>query len=55
MFGRHPRLAVDANLGLNTDDIDAKYKNEYARKLRELLASSYHKAKEIANRTAKVT
>ncbi|KAH3747333.1 hypothetical protein DPMN_181758 [Dreissena polymorpha] len=29
----------------NTDDIGAKYKNEYARKLRERLASSYHKEK----------
>jgi hypothetical protein len=54
MFGRHPRLAIDALLGLNTDDIHAKFTNEYARKLRERLIDAYKKAKETATKTAEV-
>jgi len=54
MFGRHPRLAIDALLGLNTDDINAKLTNEFARKLRERLIDAYKKAKETATKTAEV-
>lgn len=52
MFGRQPKLAVDALLGLNTDDISAKSKNEYVRKLRDRLSLAYKKAKENALSTA---
>lgn len=54
MFGRQPKLAVDALLGLNTDDISAKSKNEYVRKLRERLTTAYRKAKDTALKTADV-
>jgi len=54
MFGRHPRLAIDALLGLHFDDINARYANEYTRKLRQRLTTSYQKAKEIASKTAEI-
>ena len=41
MFGRHPRLAIDALLGLHFDDINARYANEYTRTLRQRLTTSY--------------
>lgn len=52
MFGRQPKLAVDALLGLGGDEITAKTKNEYARKLRERLTSAYEKARETALKAA---
>jgi len=52
LFGRHPKLAIDAFLGLSTGDEMAKDKNEFIRKLKERLASSYEKAKEAAQKAA---
>ena len=54
MFGRHPKLAVDALLGLSGDDISAKSKNEYAMKLRGRLTEAYRKASEAAMRAADI-
>ena len=51
MFGRHPRLAVDAFLGLTPD---ATSKTEYVRKLKERLDFAYIKAAEEAKRSAAV-
>ncbi|KAH3848465.1 hypothetical protein DPMN_090830 [Dreissena polymorpha] len=52
--GRHPRLAIDALLCLHCDDINARYANEYTRKLRQCLTTSYRKAKEITSKTAEI-
>ena len=52
MFGRHPRLAIDAFLGLTPDTISAKQKTEYARKLKECLHFAYRAAEKIAKMSA---
>ena len=52
MFGRHPKLAIDALLGLSLENNGSKSWNEYVRKLRDRLASAYKKAKESAIQTA---
>ena len=52
MFGRHPRLAIDAFLGLTPDDLSAPSQTEYVRKLRERLHFAYKKAKEAAKQSA---
>jgi hypothetical protein len=52
MFGRHPKLAIDALLGLNFDEIQSKSRNEYVKKLKDRLTYSYAKAKEAAEDTA---
>ena len=44
MFGRHPRLSIDAFLGLSPDPLSARQQTEYARKLCECLAFAYHAA-----------
>jgi transposase InsO family protein len=54
MFGRHPRLAIDALLGLHFEDVNARYANEYTRKLHKRLTTSYQKAKEMASKTAEM-
>ena len=48
MFGRHPRLAIDAFLGLSPDAMSAKHQTEYARKLRERIAFAYRAAQKTA-------
>ena len=53
MFGRHPRLAIDAFLGLSPDALSCKDKTEYVRKLRERLHYAYQKAREEAVKSAK--
>ena len=53
MFGRHPRLAIDAFLGLSPDALSCKDKTEYVRKLRERLHYAYQKAREEADKSAK--
>ena len=53
MFGRHPRLAIDALLGLQNDNISEKYTQEYARKLKTRLTEAYNKAKTTALETSK--
>ena len=50
MFGRHPRLAIDAFLGLTPDTVSAANQTEYARKLRERLDFAYKTAQEAAKR-----
>ena len=54
MFGRHPRLAVDAFLGLTPDALSSTSKTEYVRKLKERLDFAYIKAAEEAKRSAAV-
>ena len=54
MFGRHPRLAVDAFLGLTPDALSSTSKTEYVRKLKERLDFAYVKAAEEAKRSASV-
>ena len=46
MFGRHPRLAIDAFLGLSPDALSCTDKTEYVRKLCERLHYADQKAKE---------
>lgn len=53
MFGRHARLVVDVFLGIPTDDVKAKFKNKYSRKLRVRLANAYKKTREDVQKTAK--
>ena len=48
MFGRHPRLAIDAFLGLSPDTLSAKKQTEYARKLQERLHFAYRTAQKAA-------
>ena len=52
MFGRHPRLAIDAFLGLTPDTMSAKDKTEYARKLKERLEFAYRTAEKAARKSA---
>ena len=55
MFGQHPRLAIDAFLGLSPDTLSAKKQTEYARKLQERLHFAYRTAEKAAklNQTSK--
>jgi len=48
MFGRHPRLAIDAFLGFPTDSLNAHTQSEYVAKLQERLRFAYDKARAIA-------
>ena len=48
MFGRHPRLVIDAFLGLKS--VDHKGHKDYADKLRERLKHAYKKATEEAQK-----
>ena len=50
MFGRHPRLAIDAFFGLCSDHTIAT-KQMYVRKLRQRLNFAYQKASRAAKRT----
>ena len=52
MFRRHPRLAIDAFLGLSRDPLSAKHQTEYARKLRERLQFAYRTAQKAAQKSA---
>ena len=45
MFGRHPRLVIDAFLGLPTDQSIEGAQTEYVVKLRDRLANAYKKAR----------
>ena len=44
MLGQHPRLAVDAFLGLPSNNLIAKSKQDYSDKLKEQLYTAYGKA-----------
>ena len=48
MFGRHPRLAIDAFLGLPSNNPIAKSKQDYSDKLKEQLHTAYDKASKEA-------
>ena len=50
MFGRHPRLAIDAFLGLSPDAMSSANQTEHVRKLRERLDFAYKTAQEAAKR-----
>ena len=50
MFGRHPRLANDAFLGLSPDAMSSANQTEHVRKLRERLDFAYKMAQEVAKR-----
>jgi hypothetical protein len=52
MFGRHPRLAIDAFLGLPTDGLSSSIHSEYVIKLNDRLRSAYAKARETAVKTS---
>ena len=50
MFERHPRLAVDAYLGINTsEDPVIRYKEHYATKLKNRLQFAYKKPRKVLN------
>jgi len=51
MLGRHPKLAIDAMLGLTANDDTFTSSHEYIRKLRERLSHAYKKAEDIAKKT----
>ena len=50
MFGRHPRLAIDAFLGLNSDSLNSTSQTKYMRKLRDRLSFAYQKAREVSKK-----
>ena len=52
MFGRHPRLAVDAFFGLDTTRDTPRNQAEYVHKLKSRLQFAYHKAAEEAGKRA---
>ena len=52
MFGRHPRLAVDAFLGLPQDSEATTVHQDYVDKLKHRLTSAYEKASEEAKKSA---
>jgi transposase InsO family protein len=54
MFGRHPKLAIDAFLGLSSNNENNKDQHEYIRKLKNRLQNSYKKAEETARNAAKI-
>ena len=54
MFGRHPRLAIDAFLGITPDTLSSTKSTEYVRKLRQRLDFAYRKAREQAKKTGAV-
>ncbi len=53
MFGRHPRLAIDAFLGLRPDEMHATRSSEYIRKLSDRLDKAYAEATKEAKKSAK--
>ena len=53
MFGRHPRLAIDAYLGLNSSqDSECTSREHYASKLKKRLHFAYKVASKEANKNA---
>lgn len=52
MFGRHPRLAVDAYLGLNSEDQSISSKDHYVTKLKKRLHFAYKVASKEAEKSA---
>ena len=54
MFGRHPRLAFDAFLGIIHDTLSSTKSTEYVSKLRQRLKFAYKEAQEQAKKTGAV-
>ena len=52
MFRRHPRLAIDAFLGLPTESLSSPTQTEYVRKLKERLTLAYKKAQVQSKKAA---
>ena len=52
MFGRHPRLSLDAFLGLSPNHLSARQQTKYARKLWERLAFAYRAAEKAAQKSS---
>ncbi len=52
MFGRHPRLAIDAFLGLRADSVSATNTSDYVRKLQDRLGLAYDKARQEARHSS---
>ena len=52
MFGRHPRLAIDAYLRLNSDTEKIRSRDNYAKKLQKRLQFSYKIASREAEKSA---
>ena len=52
MFGRHPRIAIDAFLGLKQDEDIPRSHQDYVDKLKQRLDYSYNRASEEAKRSA---
>ena len=52
MFGRHPRLSIDAVLGLSPDPLSLRQQTENARKLRDRLAFAYRVAEKAAKKSS---
>ena len=52
MFGRHPSLAIDAFLGLNSDTLNSSTQTEFVGKLRDRLSFAYRKAQEVSKKAA---
>ena len=52
MLWRHPRLAIDAFLGLNSDTLNSTTQTEFVRKLRDRLGFAYRKAQEVSKKAA---
>ena len=50
MYGRHPRLAVDAFLRLKNEEISQKSRQDYPGKLKERLNFAYQKANSEATK-----
>lgn len=53
IFGRHPKLAIDALLRLPGNSEQNKSRNKYVRKLRKRFSFAYKRAKEAAMATGK--
>ena len=52
MFGRHPRLAMDAFLGIRCDHEIPKSRQDYSDRLKDRLQFAYKKASEEAKKTS---
>ena len=51
MFGRHPRLAIDAFLGIPQDSVTVKSHQDYVDRLKQRLATAYETASEEARKS----
>lgn len=52
LFGRHPRLAIDFQLGLSRDGVGHVSKSRYIHKLQKRLQFAYSKAESLAQKEA---